>query len=80
MFDEDVFSDFCPVFKFKAVLYMHRCNYTLFTSWQRRFSIMLELKLELNFKDDAAAYCMCSDNQEGGNVFHYLRITNGKEV
>lgn len=58
---------------------MHCGNHTPFTSGQHRFSIMLELKLGLNFRDDAA-YCMCSDNQEDCNVYHCLRITNGTEV
>lgn len=56
MFDEESFSDFCCIL-YAAVI-------TLFTLWQHRFSITLVLKLELNFKADAA-YCICSGNQDG---------------
>ena len=42
---------------------MHCCNHTLISLWRHRFSIMLQLKLELNFKNDAAR-CMCRDNQK----------------
>lgn len=59
---------------------MHCRNHTLFTARQQHFSIMLELKLELNFKNDEHTYCMCSDNQEDSSVYHYFGITNGKEV
>lgn len=67
------------LFKNPKLYFMHCRNHTLFTACQQHFSIMLELKLELNFKNDAA-YCMCSDNQEDSSVYHYFGITNGKEV
>lgn len=68
------------LFKNSELCFMHCRNHTLFTARQQHFSIMLELKLELNFKNDEHTYCMCSDNQEDSSVYHYFGITNGKEV
>lgn len=65
--------------QFRAVFYMRRCNHMLFTFWQCRYSIMLQLKLEMDFKDETAS-CVCSDNQEGSSVFHNLIILNGTVV
>lgn len=74
MLAKDVSSHFSELYFICAAVITH-----LFTFWQCRYSMMLELKSDVNFKDDAA-YCACSDNQEGSSVFHNLRTLNGEVV
>lgn len=80
VFDNNGFSLSFVQFKNSVLDFMQFHNCTLFTSCQQHFHIILDLMLELNFKNDAT-YCMCTtNNQEDCSVYHYLRITNSKDA